>query len=352
MNIGFVIFSMDSGGAERVVSILANKFVEKNHQVSICCFSDAKSSFDLNENISLVQFNAANRINKYPIFSFLVRLGHLYRCIKDHDIDTIVSFTSTMNLYSIVINLILNKKLIISERDDPVNNKIGYLQVFARKILYKRVDYLVVQNKKQFEYFQNWVPSKKLQIIYNPVIINANHSKRDQVRLVALGRLTPKKNHKALIRSFLKSDIDSELIVIGDGEINEELQQFTSSLDAEKRVIFMGYQKNVNNHLFLEDIYVSTSTYEGFPNALLESMNAGLACIHYNCPSGMDEIIEDGHNGFLVELHDEDDFAKKIRLLYEDQKLRRKFSKNAQRKVKEFDAEIISNRWLQLIKNI
>lgn len=343
---------MESGGAERVISVLANKFIEKKCDVSIITFSHKNSSFDLNKKINFLRFQFNNKLKQIFIPLFFVRFYHLYRSIEQSKIDTIISFTSTMNLYSIIINFIFRKKLIISERDDPINNKIGFLKSFLRKSIYKRSDYLVVQNKIQFEYFEKMVPKEKLSIIRNPVNLWVNNKKNNKANVVALGRLTPKKNHKALIRSFIKSKIDSKLIIIGDGIIKNEIEKYALKLDNEKRITFLGYQKNVNKNLFLEDIYISTSTYEGFPNSLLESMSAGLACIHYDCPSGINEIIEDGHNGFLIDMNDEEAFSQKLKLLHENSTLRRKFSKNAQLKVKEYDSGKISKQWLKLIDSI
>ena len=89
--------------------------------------------------------------------------------------------------------------------------------------------------------------------------------------------------------------------------------------------------------------------YEGFPNALIEAMAHGVACISYDCQTGPSEIIKSGESGVLVELNNRDSFVKNLNLLMENESLRVRYSKNAMKLNDELSLEKISNEYLNFI---
>lgn len=340
--VAFVIHSLDMGGAERVVSELANNFSTKKLKVFIILFSPNKPYFILDSRITLIHLPLSRSIIK--------RLFFLRKIIIVNGITTIISFTTTINIYSILAGFFTSKKIIISERTDPVAHKLSFMKLFLRKLLYRYVHKLVVQNKAQFEYYLKNMSKRKLILIPNPVKkIDHTLSFENNVNVISVGRLVKSKNHLELINCFLASKIECKLFIVGDGDQRNKISNFIKENNLENRIKLLGSKKNIYNYLNPNWIFASTSLYEGFPNTLIEAMSAGLNCIHYNCPSGINEIIENDINGYLVPLDDRKIFTQKLKDVFSNLERRILISKNAKITAKNFNIEKIANQWHQIL---
>ena len=87
---------------------------------------------------------------------------------------------------------------------------------------------------------------------------------------------------------------DWKLVIVGDGPRRKNLEGIVSKLNIGDRVIFTGFQEDVDFFLSQSKIFVLPSLIEGFPNALIEAMANSLAPVSFNCEAGPSEIIEHG----------------------------------------------------------
>ncbi|MDA8639585.1 glycosyltransferase [Flavobacteriaceae bacterium] len=352
MKIAFIIYSLEMGGAERVVSELANKFSEKKSNIFIILISQKKSYFELNSNITLIHLPVLTDPSSIfiKINNTFKRLYFLRKVILENDITNIISFTTTINIYSLIVSFLTPAKIIISERTDPLAHKLDSILVVLRKLLYRFANKVVIQNKVQYDFYSKHVNSKKLLIIPNPVkkIVDDIHLNKE-VNIISVGRLIPSKNHIELIQCFKDAEINCKLIIIGDGDQKETIVDFLKKNDLQNKVELLGSQKDVYKHLNPNWIFASTSLYEGFPNALIEAMNAGLNCIHYDCPSGINEIIEDDINGYLIPLNSKEIFTQKLKEVYQNSEKRIVISNNARNSVQKLQVENIVDKWLEII---
>ncbi|MDC0872935.1 glycosyltransferase, partial [Flavobacteriaceae bacterium] len=120
--------------------------------------------------------------------------------------------------------------------------------------------------------------------------------------------------------------------------------------DLNNRIHFLGVKKDIERYLSPYSIFVSTSLIEGFPNALIEAMNHKMVCIHYHC-KGLEDIIIDGENGYLIPIGNQELFKTRIEELINDKELRIKIGDNAYRSIKHLGVENISKQWINLIEN-
>jgi glycosyltransferase involved in cell wall biosynthesis len=165
-------------------------------------------------------------------------------------------------------------------------------------------------------------PPKKMRVIYNGVDTKCFSPVKQDIRralrrnlqipdeaivVVSTARLEPVKRIDRLIEAFgaLSCErTDLWLLLTGDGPLRDELQHLAGSVQNPENIRFLGHVEDVCAILRLSDIYVLPSDEEGFGLALAEAMACELVCVATKTV-GPCEIIEDGVNGFLIDLtHD------------------------------------------------
>lgn len=141
--ITFIIYSLNAGGAERVICTLAN-FLAKKHEVEILVYSNSPSFYFTSPrvNIKIIKCKKATKFPLKSLRSSFFRIIALKKYFIKSKSDVFISFTTVMNLYSIIANLFSKTKLIISERNDPTHKKIGAFKTLLRKLLYPLSDKL------------------------------------------------------------------------------------------------------------------------------------------------------------------------------------------------------------------
>ena len=125
--------------------------------------------------------------------------------------------------------------------------------------------------------------------------------------------------------SLLKNKIPNiKLLLAGNGNLKGEYEKLINTLDLDERVQILGYRRDIPNLLKISDVAVASSRREGLPVNVMEAMATGLPLVVTNC-RGQRDLVNDGENGFIVEIEDIQGFAKAIEKLYKDKELRIKF---------------------------
>lgn len=182
------------------------------------------------------------------------------------------------------------------------------------RFLYPLADALVcnsVYMKQDMERYLSMGP-ERMVVIGNPVDserINSlwkseNNPYRDgRFQMVAVGRLHFQKGFDLLLKTFRRSLIqmpDLRLTIVGDGPEKARLQEFATELGIADSVYFAGHRDNPYPYMVHADLFVSSSRWEGSPNAVLEALACGTPVLSFDCPGGTGEILEEGKNGWLV----------------------------------------------------
>jgi GalNAc-alpha-(1->4)-GalNAc-alpha-(1->3)-diNAcBac-PP-undecaprenol alpha-1,4-N-acetyl-D-galactosaminyltransferase len=144
---------------------------------------------------------------------------------------------------------------------------------------------------------------------------------------------------------------DWTLHFLGDGPNREALEYKVEKLKLSNQIFFIGKVKNVAKYYNSSSIFAFCSHSEGFPNALAEAMSYGCACISFDCISGPSDLIDDGINGFLIDIKNNKSYVDKLHNLITDYSLREKFSENSLKKVKLFDRNKITKDLFNIISN-
>ena len=349
MNIVFVLASLGSGGAERVVSLLANKMVESGHQVEIIClkFNDVYYQTDSRVKVTLAMQQTKNR---------LTEVFWLRKYLKQQKPDVVIPFTEGVYCFTILSLLGTGIPIIASERLDPA--AMSKIRKMLKRLLLPYADWLVVQTQSIKEYFPKSI-QKKTSIIYNPVneeSLSPALPLREgrQNRIISVGRLYPQKNQAMMIRAFAKvadEFPDWQLIIFGEGPLRAELEFLVSSFKLQGRVLLPGRTENVIEELRKSKIFCLSSDYEGMSNAMIEAICVGLPIVTTDV-SGVKELVEDGKNGFVVPCGNVDAMRVSFSKLMSDEPLRLTFSINSGSKKELFNIEVVVDQWLSLINLI
>ena len=349
MKITFIITSLGSGGAERVISLLANNFI-KTYEVSILLLSNDEIFYDFDKNISIQKLNlyAPTTSIYQKLTNNFIRIKKLKQAISDENPDILISFMTQTNILSIIASKLLSKKIIISER---IN--YNFLQSkawkFLRIITYRYTDALVVQSKYDKE---RYIFCSNTHIIFNPLKIKNIQSQQREQYILAVGRIDYQKGFDRLIEAYRLLDTSWKLLIAGEGIEKDKLQKLVLEYGLIDKVIFIGKQKNIEEYYVKASIFTLSSRMEGFPNVLVEAMGYGCASVAFDCLTGPGDIVEDGKNGFLVPDGNIEQFAIKIQKLIDNQNIRENFSKEAKNIVERLEVSKITEQWDKLIKEV
>lgn len=356
MKILFYINTLGKGGAERVVTNLANQFENKNYEVLLATSYIVEEEYKTNSNVKKIILGNHNKSSRNRIFKNINIIRQLRKIIEDVKPDLMVSFMREPVVRALIASRKLDVKNIISIRNDPSKEYPGIIGKIISKYLLPKADGCVFQTEDAKKYFPKRLQERS-KIIFNQVDEEFfNIKRKDPEYIVSIGRLTKQKNHIMLINAFKKvvEKYPSEkLFIYGEGTLKEFLKNQIEEKDLEDRVILKGVTNNVSEVLSKAKIFVLSSDYEGMPNTLLEAMAAGVPSISTDCPCGGPKaIINSGEDGFLINVKDEEELEKKILLLLDNKKLSEKISRNAKEKSEIFKPNQIFEQWEDYFKDV
>jgi len=344
----FIISSLGSGGAERVVVNLSNYF-SKKHEVSIVTLSNEESFYNLNANVKHIKLNLTEKSNNIlgSIKNNLNRILEIRKIVKKENPDIMVSFLTQTNIISLISSSGIKFKKILSERSVYFSENSNFIWKFLRRLTYPFANNVILLTKGDAE---NYKFLKNKAIIPNFVNnTENNHSLCKENIILAVGRLHPVKQFDKLIELYYKSKIEWPLYIVGDGQEMDKLKKMIKEFNLEKKIFLEGRKTNIYDYYKKAKIFALTSKHEAFPNAMLEAIYFGCGVVGFDCPYGPKEIIENGKSGYLVK--DDNDFIEKLHLLVNNEAILNKISQNAKNRAKVFNKNKILKKWEKYVEN-
>jgi glycosyltransferase involved in cell wall biosynthesis len=343
---------------ERAMSELA-KYFEKNEEieVSIILYGKTRTMF----------FSVPNSITIYkPSFIFtdhsriastFKTLFFIRRIIKKIKPDTILSFGEYWNSFVLLALAGLDFPIFISDRCQPTKS-LGKLHDRLRRWLYPTASGIIAQTTVAKEIYQRQNLNKNIRVIGNPIYqISANGNPQEKENIIlTVGRLIESKHHDRLIRIFKDLSLSEwNLVIVGGNALkqngSQKLKQLVKELGINDKVQLTGTVSDIAPYYNRSKIFALTSSSEGFPNAIGEAMSAGLPVISYDCVAGPSDMIDNGKNGFLIPLYDDELFANKLNNLIENRSLRVEMGKKSREKVQMFSIGNIGKQYHSFILN-
>ncbi|WP_398454951.1 glycosyltransferase [Sphingobacterium thalpophilum] len=350
-----IIPSLRHGGAERVISVLANEWAKNiDLEIYLILLTKQEHFYSIDKRVKIIEPSKYYRSN--PIDKAFYSLWTLYfirKNIKNIRPDSILSFCERYN--NIVLLSLLGTKtsVFVSDRNNPKRN-LGIIHENLRKKLYRKAAGIIAQTDTANQILLAKTDNKNIKTIPNPIryIENFPDVQKENI-IINIGRFESQKNQKDLIEIFSKLKLDDswKLMLIGVGSLKSNLLQQVGEKGLTNRTIILDFQSDIDKYFQKAKIFAFTSINEGFPNALLEAMANGLACISYDCPTGPSELIVDEVNGNLIPLYDIDLFQQKLQELVDNENKQLNFGKIAQKSKYKYSTATISKLYLNFILN-
>jgi len=307
-----LIHCLDMGGAERMMVRILNYCVTEGWDVHLIIFH--KRGELLSELSSEIQLHDLNK----PSIS--KGMPKCLSTLRGLNADTIFSgigflnialapFIPVMRMFSRHSKWIARETNIVSLQ----NKTAKYPKLFdwLYRHTYCNYDVIVAQSEDmKKDLLEKYFQTNKVVLINNPIdhhkilaLANAEPSHAfdsTKINLLSVARLREEKRHDLMLKTLVYLPDKYHLTIVGSGEREEELKALSQTLNLDKKVTFVGNQSNPYAYMKRADLFMLTSEREGFPNVLLEANCVGLPIVAFASLGGIQEIINEGENGFTV----------------------------------------------------
>jgi glycosyltransferase involved in cell wall biosynthesis len=314
------------GGAEDVVLKLADGFGNRDVRVDIVVVkSEGALQSRVPSNVNLVDLEAG-RIAK--------SLLPLMRYLQSSRPAVLVSALTPTNVISILASIVVRKELrvVLTEhniRSDKLDRKGLKDKIFtiAAHLTYGWADQIVAASNQIADDICSvlQLERERVEVIHNPVFTGALHRRADEEvehpwfncdvdLLLGVGRLTPQKDFPTLLRAVarLREDRDVRLILLGEGEERDHLQDLCRELEIANHVDLHGFVDNPIKYMARSDVFALSSAWEGFGIVVVEALASGTPVVSTCGDEGPGEILEDGRYGRLVPSGDDKALSEAI----------------------------------------
>lgn len=355
MKVLFYINQLSGGGAERVMSQLANFFSSSGDEAVLVTSFRCENEYELAEGV--VRHSLEDEeIVQSRLMRNVSRIRKLRAIIRSEAPDIVLSFMQEPNFRALVAGLGLPCKVVVSVRNDPAKEYAGKVGGVVGKVLMPLLaDGCVFQTRQAADWFPKRL-RRKAEVIpnaVNPVFFSTEKSDADAY-WVAVGRLAEQKNYPMMLRAFaaVHDDFpDERLRVYGEGPIRGDLQRMIDSLGLSDSVALCGQSSDIPAVLANAKGFLMSSDYEGMPNALMEAMAVGLPCIATDCPcGGAADLIGNHEGGILVAVDDHEDMAAKIEMLLGSPSLQ--IGRKARARMEKVRPDSVFGAWRRYIDSI
>lgn len=344
-----------TGGVSKALGFVANTCDEAGMEVHCVSMTSEQETICLKDGIIRYVIDTErlhSRINSFVHkLSFLVRFRKLALQIKP---DVIVVFRP--DLAKAVLYSIYGMKIPVigSERGNPLIH--GNRLKLYRKV-FNKCSAVVFQTEAARDVYNITV---KNAIIPNPAVprngAEVEKKSRKGRNIITVSRLSQEKNIEGLLRAFsqIKDQLNGrKLILYGDGPQEDELKSLTKKLEIENDVIFAGNVKDFTDQDDDASIFVLNTLSEGMPNALIEAMMSGYACICTDCPIGAPRWLSDNERRVrLVPVKDDKALCQALLDMVNNVEKAKEMACNALEIRDILNPKRISKMWLNLIEEV
>lgn len=345
----------NTGGTERVGSMLANGLSEAGYEIVLASISGGnKPFFPLNEEIKVVSLFDTTGRTLYRTPSIIKRIRSL---LKEEDIDTLIVVETMSVLFTLPAIIGLPVKYICWEHFN-FNSDLGRSgRRLARQLAARYCDSVVTLTERDKSYWLQGTHHKsQITAIANPCPFPIQkYVKEENTKIVlAVGRLTYQKGFDLLLESWVEVNKfmpDWTLIIVGEGEDKLKLTSFIEENNLSDSVELVGNTNNISEYYEKAEIFCLSSRFEGFGMVLIEALAFGIPIVSFDCEVGPAEIL-DGTGSILVPQSDVNQLAISLVSMMNDKEKRKEISLKSKEKSETYQPQNIISQWVSLIESL
>ena len=355
MKILFVITSLDVGGAEKVVTSLADQLVEKGHEVVITYMTGKALVTPKSNSIELIHLGANSAKDLYRAY-FKLR-----QVIKSFKPDVVHSHLVHANILCRTLRLTTPMPRLISSAHNT--DEEGWTRFLAYRLTDRLADISTNVSDEAVEAFieQKAVRPDRMLALYNGIstteFVFSEQARKDirkelgvvegQQLIIAVGRLNEQKDYPNLLSALTSTHKNVKVAIAGQGSLLEELENKARVLGISDRVCFLGIRTDIPRLMSAADIFVLPSAWEGFGLVVAEAMACERVVVATDS-GGVKEVVGDA--GFLVPPKDSVALSKALQqALVLSATERLQLGKKARHRVlHNYSLDIATNKWLRL----
>jgi len=350
-------------GAGRSVFELIKNLDKKKFDVNVICFKKCEYRNKIKKFANLYELNV-NRI----LFSFN-KIFRISQQILNRSKNKKIVFVSNIHYANILafflklkleeIKIIGIERTAISELDlfysfnDYIKKKIVKLLI---KLIYQKFDKIVANCKYVENEIKKFSSKNTLTIHPSAFLENRQINKTNNyLNILMVGRLSKEKGIDLALHALSKVKNKFTLTIVGRGTDKKKLINLSEKYFGKnyKTIIhFVGHHQNLNQFYKKSNLFLNTSHFEGFSNAIIDAMNYGIPIIASNCPGGNTEILQNGKYGLLFKSKNHNDLKSKILKFLNNKKLFRSKAKIAKEYIKNFSKEKSIKKYSNLFEKI
>jgi len=348
-----VISDLRGGGAERALSSLANHW--SSHGIGVTFITlgspDAEDFYALSKDV--IRETVHVPVSRWRIgnaIGLMRRVLVLRRLISTARPCCVLSFLTENNILTLAATRGLALRTIVAERTHPAHHQPSLLFRVLRFLLYPTADAVAVQTMDIAAWVNRHLPGSKVVVIPNHLAVSPLPPQPRRSTLLYVGRLCEEKQVSNLLAAFaaISHQFPSWMIEIaGTGPDENELRHLAARLGIDGQTRFLGQQRDVAALMCESGVFVLPSKYEGFPNALLEAMSAGMPVIASSAAGNM--LICDGLNGLLYCSGNVEQLAERMTQMMESEALRSRLGEEARKARDSFHIDRIAAAWEELM---
>lgn len=309
INITFVLPNLMAGGAERVMSFIAENIDSTKFNSTLVIVGHSKDASYEVKNIPVI-FLEKPRVSK-GVYS-------LFKYIKKNKPDIVISAIAHLNTVTALLSIAFPKIIFIAREVNVLSvlseyenqrNTTPYGFLANRRFNY--FDKIVCQSNDMLDDFhKNFdIKKNKLVLINNPITHGFKVKERTKVNtpinFITVARFDQEKGHHRILEALSKVSFDFHYTLIGQGGLYEEIFKLIDEYNLKNKITHIPYTNKVSKYLEMSDLYLQGSYTEGFPNAVIESCMVGTPILAIDAPGGINEIIYPNVNGKIVSNVDE-----------------------------------------------